>query len=171
MVLNCLSLLPLFLLLVPQFFPVYDCNLRRLVSFFSRLYKLLWRVWGANIISLQRSIMSKTLCVYNELLKAELPGVTVFDAGQRTAHFGCRFLLTKHISFIIHWFDTAVFGARFPELIIHRETINFQSRLWSITTVIGCCTACWRCTVIGCSQYFKRKRSFPIKFTSSFTTW
>lgn len=104
------------------------CNLRRSVIPAVQ-YTLLGGVAGSRIISLQRSIMSEPLCVYNELLKAELPRVTLFDPGQRTAHFRWCFLLPNHISFIIHWFDTDVFGAHFLGLIIRPETINFQSRL------------------------------------------
>lgn len=161
--------LPLFLPL-PVLHCFFHVCLQPEVSFFSRFIHFCEGVGGTNIISLQRSIMSKTLCVYNELLKAELPRVTVFDPGQRTAHFRRCFLLTNHISFIIHWFDTAVFGAHFLGLIIRLETINFQSRLWSITTATSCLAPYWRCTVIVCSQYFKRKRVLPIKSTSRFTS-
>lgn len=99
--------------------------------------------------------------VYNEPLKAELPGVTVFDPGQRTAHFRRCFLLAIHISFIIHWFVMPVFGAHFLGLIIRTKLINFQSRLWSITSPTSRFTVYSRCAIIGCSQYLKRNRVPP----------
>lgn len=98
-----------------------------------------WKVEGANIISLRRSIMSKTLRVCNELPEAPLPRVAKFDPVRQIVHFcHCR-LLTYHISFIIHRFDVAVFGVYFLKLIIASEqSMSRLDCLRSITAAMSC---------------------------------
>lgn len=97
------------------------------------------KVGGTNIISLRRSIMSKTLRVCNELPEAPLPGVTKFDPVRRIVHFCHCLPLTYHISFIIHRFDAAVFGVYFFKLIIAWEqSMPSLDRLRSITAAMSC---------------------------------